>query len=70
MAEETKQQEEEIEIPVDLFIDMTITMHKLADKFNLNDNQLEEVDLDWWYFHKLARRSKFVAEKFGVKFEE
>lgn len=43
-------------LPMDLFIDMAITMEKLSDKFNCNDGQLEDYDLDWWYFHKLNRR--------------
>ena len=68
MSEEINQ-EENVEIPTDLFIDMAITFNKLKDKFNCNDNQLEDIGLDWQYFHKLTNRSKFVAEKMGVKFD-
>ena len=32
-------------------------------------DKLEEFDLDWVYFHKLARRSKFHCEKIGVIFK-
>lgn len=60
----------ERELPLDLFVDMTITMDKLKDKFNCNDGQLDDIDLDWIYFHKLARRSKFHCEKIGVIFNE
>ena len=70
MAEQTTPQEEKVEIPADLFLDMTLTFQKLADRFNCNDGQLDDAGLDWWYFHKLARRSKFVAEKMGAKFDE
>lgn len=59
----------ERELPMDLFVDMAITMDKLTNKFNCNDGQLDEVDLDWVYFHKLARRSKFHSEKIGVIFK-
>jgi len=69
MAEQTNPQDEKVEIPTDLFLDMTVTFQRLANKFNCNDGQLDEVDLDWAYFHKLARRSKFVAEKMGANFE-
>jgi hypothetical protein len=70
MSENAQQPEENKEVPMDLFIDMAITFDKLKDKFNLNDDQLEEVGLDWWYFHKLANRSRYFAEQLGVKFDE
>jgi hypothetical protein len=57
------------EVPADLFIDLAITLDKLKDKFNCNDGQLDECDLDWSYFHKLARRSKYHAELLGVVIE-
>jgi len=49
-------------IPLDLFADMAITFDKLADKFNCNDNQLEDYDLDWGYFHKINRRAKYILD--------
>lgn len=54
------------EVPVDLFIDLAITLDKLKDMFNCNDGQLDQYDLDWSYFHKLARRSKYHAEMLGA----
>ena len=53
------------EFPLELVIDMAITMKHLADKFNCNDGQLEQCGLDWAYFHKLNRRVQYQIEKFG-----
>lgn len=50
------------ELPLELFVDMFITLDKLSDHFNCNDGQLEEYELDWWYFHKIVRRAKYVIE--------
>lgn len=41
MANSEETNANEVEIPKDLFIDMAITLDKLKDKFNCNDNQLE-----------------------------
>jgi hypothetical protein len=55
---------------MDLFVDMTITLKRLTAMFNCNDGQLEAYDLDWAYFHKLARRSQAYCDKQGIKFED
>lgn len=60
----------EVNPPLDLFVDMTITLDKLKDKFNCNDGQLDDCELDWSYFHKLARRSKFFTDSLGIVFND
>jgi len=69
LKEEIKELQDK-QLPIDLFVDMTITIDKLKDKFNCNDGQLDDFDLDWSYYHKLARRSKFHCEKIGIVFNE
>ena len=54
------------EVPVDLFIDLAITLDKLKDMFNCNDGQLDEYDLDWSYFHKLYEDNSDLARNFLV----
>lgn len=56
-------------LPFDLTIDMALTLVKLADKFNLNDGQLDRYGLDWWYYHKLVRRAKHYLNENGITFE-
>lgn len=57
----------ELEFPIELVVDMAITLDKLADKFNLNDGQLEQYELDWWYYHKLLKRVKTHLELREIK---
>jgi hypothetical protein len=55
--------------PIELVVDMAITLDRLADKFNLNDGQLDQYDLDWWYYHKLLKRVKIHLELRGIDFD-
>lgn len=48
-------------LPLELFLDMAHTLDKLADKFNCNDGQLNDVGLDWAYYHKLNKRVQYVV---------
>lgn len=47
-------------IPVDLFVDMAITIERFANMFNTNDNRLGKFKLDWAYLHKINRRGKYI----------
>lgn len=52
-----------ITISADLFLDMAITVEKMADHFNCNDGGLENMGLDWWYHHKIRRRVQHITDQ-------
>lgn len=61
--------EKGFDFPPDLTVDMAITLIRLQDKFNLNDGQLDQYGLDWWYYHKLVRRVEHWLENNGITIE-
>lgn len=50
-------------VPLDLFIDMALTISMFSDMFNTYDERLKDYGLDWAYLHKLNRRGKHVVAK-------
>ena len=50
-------------IPNDIILDLAKTLELVADRCNCNDGNAESVGLDWWYLHKLHRRTQHWLDK-------
>ena len=56
-----------VNIPLDLFADLALTMERTSDYFNCNDGVLEDMGLEWWYHHKINRRVQYIVDKLKGK---